>query len=74
MESFSQLEEEIFAITQQLWEVEEYLKSQKGKCRVDKRPDDNQTFLKESQEELRAYLKLLEDKKLSTSIIIHLYF
>lgn len=74
MESFSQLEEEIFAITQQLWEVEEYLKSQKGKGRVDKRPDDNQTFLKESQEELRAYLKLLKDKKLSTSIIIHLYF
>ncbi|GKZ30601.1 hypothetical protein AbraIFM66950_009681 [Aspergillus brasiliensis] len=70
MEPFSQLEEEIFAITQQLWEVEEYLKSQKGKCRADERPDDNQTFLRESQEELRAHLRLLEDKKLSTSIAL----
>ncbi|GKZ23922.1 hypothetical protein AbraIFM66951_009142 [Aspergillus brasiliensis] len=70
MEPFSQLEEEIFAITQQLWEVEEYLKSQKGKCRADERPVDNQTFLRESQEELRAHLRLLEDKKLSTSIAL----
>ncbi|GCB20534.1 hypothetical protein AAWM_03419 [Aspergillus awamori] len=66
----SQIDEEIFVVAQQLQEVQAYLDSQKGKRRADGSPKDGQDVIREHYEELRRYLRSLEDKKLATSIAL----
>ncbi|EHA19664.1 hypothetical protein ASPNIDRAFT_179760 [Aspergillus niger ATCC 1015] len=66
----SQIDEEIFVVAQQLQEIQAYLDSQKGKRRADGSPKDGQDIIREQYEELRTYLRSLEDKKLATSIAL----
>ncbi|RAH55205.1 hypothetical protein BO85DRAFT_470556 [Aspergillus piperis CBS 112811] len=65
-QSCNHMDDEIYAVAQQLQELQEYLDSQKGKCRA----DDNEDYLQVFGQELRAHKRSLEDNKLASSIAV----